>query len=149
MLLSRGLLSLVLWVACSGSESPELESTAGDTERTGEASTDPAPQPTSETEVGPTPSLPTDAMVQQMLLQRVIDDGRVQAFLHLELTANVPLMIHAPAGLDRGVRGVRAGGQEVRVRTRNAGRLVFTAREALDGPGVANRPAIAGGGVWP
>jgi hypothetical protein len=62
-----------------------------------------------------TPPLPTEAMVQQMIGQLVIDHPAVQPFLHPEIPENVPLALWTVPELAQGALALTAGGSPVRV----------------------------------
>jgi hypothetical protein len=63
----------------------------------------------------PDPPLPSEAMVQQMIGQLVLDHPKVQPFLHLELPQNVPLSLWTVPELAKGAPSLIAAGQPVRV----------------------------------
>lgn len=81
---------------------------------------------------GLVPPPPSEAMVQQMLAQAVLEHPRVAPYLHLESAANVPLAVFPSPDLAKGAAKLRAGEQVVRVVASEAeARVVFRGREKV------------------
>jgi hypothetical protein len=81
----------------------------------------------------PSPPLPTQAMVQQMIGQIVLDHPAVQPFLHLELPEHRPLALWTAPELAQGAPALTAGGAPVRVVPSPAeARVVMSRYEPLD-----------------
>jgi len=80
---------------------------------------------------GPTPPIPSAAMVEQMLAQRVLDHPRVRPYLHTEVAANVPLRVAAAPELAQGVARLEVAGQVVQVVAAAEARVVFTGNERI------------------
>lgn len=151
---SLGLISLAL-VACSANEpevrQPETTRPANEVETTAAPQSNeepatpqgdiaPPPPPPPEAAVGgPTPPRPPEAMVQQILGQKVLDHPQVRPYLHTEVPANLPLTVHAVSGLELGAPRLTVAGQPVRVTpTANEARFRFTATERMR-PGARRR----------
>jgi len=81
---------------------------------------------------GLVPPPPSEAMVQQILAQQVLDHPRVAPYLHTEVPANVPLAVFPSPDLAKGAEKLRAGEQAVRV-VASAGeaRVIFRGRETV------------------
>lgn len=80
---------------------------------------------------GPTPPIPSAAMVEQMLAQRVLDHPRVSPYLHTEVAANVPLRVAAAPELAQGAARLKVAGQAVQVVAAAEARVVFTGNERI------------------
>jgi hypothetical protein len=78
-----------------------------------------------------TPPLPSAAMVEQMLAQRVLDHPRVTPYLHTEVPANVPLRVAPSPDLAQGAAKLRVAGQVVQVVAAGEARFIFTGRERI------------------
>lgn len=99
-------------------------------------------------ERGPTPPLPTEAMIQQMIAQLVLDHPRVSPFLHVEIAANVPLAVFPSPDLSQGADKLTAGGRPVRVvAAEGDARLIFRGRESIGPARERLRFAIPAEGV--
>lgn len=79
----------------------------------------------------PIPPLPTEAMIQQLLAQGVLDHPRVIGYLHTEVAGNLPLRVAPSADLTQGAAKLQAGGQAVRVVPVGEARVVFKGRERI------------------
>lgn len=79
----------------------------------------------------PTPTIPSAAMVEQMLAQHVLDHPRVVPYLHTEIAANLPLRVAPSPDLAQGATALQVGGQAVRVVAEGEARVVFKGRERL------------------
>jgi hypothetical protein len=87
-----------------------------------------SPTPSSVTTNAPTPPIPPEPMVQQMIAQAVLDHPRVAAYL----TAAPPWTLSAGRGLELGASALRIGGAPVVVVASPAdARVVLVARERL------------------
>lgn len=133
---SRALGALVaVLTACSGS------TVASSSPPTTTTST-PTP-PSSVTTNAPTPPIPPEPMVQQMIAQAVLEDPRVAR----HLTTPAPWTVFAAPGLELGASALRIGGAPVVVVASPAeARFVFAQREQRDGL-VRVRFEIPGEGV--
>lgn len=81
---------------------------------------------------GLVPPPPSEAMVQQMLAQVVLEHPRVVPYLHLENSANVPLAVFPSPDLAKGAAKLRAADQVVRVVAAEAeARVIFRGREKI------------------
>jgi hypothetical protein len=81
---------------------------------------------------GLVPPPPSEAMVQQILAQGVLDHPRVAPYLHTEDSANVPLAVFPSPDLAKGAEQLRAAGQSVRVvATEAEARVIFRGRERV------------------
>lgn len=81
---------------------------------------------------GLVPPPPSEAMVQQMQVQLVLDHPRVAPYLHSESAANVPLAVFASADLALGAGKVKVAGQPVRVvAAEGEARVVLRGRESV------------------
>ena len=78
-----------------------------------------------------TPPLPTEAMIQQLLAQGVLDHPRVIGYLHTEVAGNLPLRVAPSADLTQGAAKLQAGGQAVRVVPVGEAWVVFKGRERI------------------
>ncbi|MDD9937857.1 MAG: hypothetical protein OXT09_29875 [Myxococcales bacterium] len=76
-----------------------------------------APTPPDTPEVGPGPELAKPSLSPVAVLQRVVDDGRLQPYFHAELEGRVPVAVFSASGHELGA--VQVAGEPVRlVRTR-------------------------------
>ncbi len=87
--------------------------------------------PAKATSPEPTPPLPTEAMIEQLLAQHVLDHPRVLGYLHTEVAGNLPLTVAPSADLAQGAAKLQAGGQAVRVVPVGEARVVFKGRERI------------------
>lgn len=140
----RVLLRMLLLAACS-SATTEAEKASPTTPG---ISPGPAAGQSRAEERGPTPPLPTEAMIQQMIAQRVLDHPRVSPFLHTEVAANVPLAVLPSPDLAQGAGELTAGGRPVRVvAAEGEARLIFRGRESIGPARERLRFAIPAEGV--
>lgn len=78
---------------------------------------------------GLVPPPPSEAMVQQIQAQAVLEHPRVAPYLHTEIAANVPLAVFPSPDLAQGAAKLTAAGQPVRVAASEAeARVVFRGR---------------------
>lgn len=116
---AHALALVVVLSACSGSTVASSSPPA-----TASATT----PPSSVTTNAPTPPIPPEPMVQQMIAQAVLDDPRVAAYL----TAAPPWTLSAGPGLELGAGALRIGGAPVVVVASPAdARVVLAARERV------------------
>ncbi|MGE0789500.1 MAG: hypothetical protein AB7S26_27745 [Sandaracinaceae bacterium] len=141
--LAACLAAVTMMLGCGGSEAGTAEpSSVADQEGTGAGNAPSDEEPGADLIAPP----PTEAMVQQMLLQAAIDDAAVRAYLHLEQPSNLPLALFAAPDLAEGAPSVTAGDRPVRVTSEGEARVRFTARESVEGA-VRLQLAIPGEGV--
>lgn len=122
-LFASGVVSLVL-VAC--------ERKPGEVAETRAAAPGGPVAPDAASEVkGPTPPIPSAAMVEQLLAQQVLDHPRVRPYLHTEIAANLPLRVAPSADLAQGAAALVVAGQAVQVVTPAQARVVFTGQQSI------------------
>lgn len=121
----RRLFVLMVLVGCAGPATPA--ESVGSPDATPTATPVAAGEPMR----GPTPPLPTEAKIQQLIAQAALDHPRVQPYLHTEVPANVPLALFAGPGLAKGADKLRAGGQLVKVVGEAEARVILRGREDI------------------
>jgi glucose/arabinose dehydrogenase len=117
----------LVFLLVAGCSSSGIEPPAADP-----ATAEKAPEAAPRASRGLIPPPPTEAMVQQIQAQKVLEHPRVAPYLHTEIAANVPLSVFPSPDLARGADKLTAAGQPVRVvATEGEARVVFRGLEDI------------------